>query len=286
VCAWDAADGNTNIFAAHYGDHNLFEDCAGWGVARKTCSCSQNGNYTTFRRCWGRWEGCHAVGPKMVFTCAYNSHHNLFENCIGTWDGTRMQQEYTVLGYDGEPFTNWSSRPEEPVHMTDYGVDQPYGIFGIDTAPDPGVRVLGCIAYRLPGQRVVDFIGMYFLRRTPEAAGLIENCVAYVDPEAPAARAFHLTNMNGGYLTGIASTDSVLTGECTPSPVYLRETAESVPLDIRDGATVLKRYLDGQLTEEPLWPWPMNDRIEELTGVDVTQAVLGLAAGEALSADQ
>jgi len=30
------------------------------------------------------------------------------------------------------------------------------------------------------------------------------------------------------------------------------------------------------ITRKPLWPWPMNDRIKELTGIDLTATILGL----------
>jgi len=115
VCAWDAADGNTNIFAAHYGDYNLFEDCAGWGMARKTYSCSQGGNYTIFRRCFGIWEGCHAVGQKWPLhssTTAITSPRRTARNeverlhPIATWDGRLMRENHAALGYDGKPYTN------------------------------------------------------------------------------------------------------------------------------------------------------------------------------------
>jgi len=36
------------------------------------------------------------------------------------------------------------------------------------------------------------------------------------------------------------------------------------------GAEVLFRYIDGHLTNEPLWPWPMEDRILNETGISVT----------------
>lgn len=36
------------------------------------------------------------------------------------------------------------------------------------------------------------------------------------------------------------------------------------------GAEVLYRYEDGVLTDVPLWPWPMEDRIFTETGVSVT----------------
>ncbi|HUT94106.1 MAG TPA: chondroitinase-B domain-containing protein [Thermoguttaceae bacterium] len=159
VRGWDAADGDTNIFAAHYGEYGLFEDCAGWGIARKTFSCSQGGNYTTFRRRFGCWEGCHAVGPKMAFTWFYNSHHITAENCIATWNGRLMREQHTALGSDGRPFTAWKDGSAKPRHYTDYGVDQPYGCFSadrIDSGPTKGPSVYGCIAYRLKSQRVAD----------------------------------------------------------------------------------------------------------------------------------
>lgn len=52
------------------------------------------------------------------------------------------------------------------------------------------------------------------------------------------------------------------------------------------GATILYRYENGKLTDRPLWPWPMNQRIIDamkLAGyanpVDVTKTVFGLAGG-------
>jgi len=41
------------------------------------------------------------------------------------------------------------------------------------------------------------------------------------------------------------------------------------------GAEVLYRYQDGVLTNQPLWPWPMEDRIYRETGVSVTWAANG-----------
>ncbi|OYT14051.1 MAG: hypothetical protein B6I19_01870, partial [Bacteroidetes bacterium 4572_114] len=36
------------------------------------------------------------------------------------------------------------------------------------------------------------------------------------------------------------------------------------------GATICSRYVDGVLTGEPLWPWPMQDRILAELGIDIT----------------
>ena len=36
------------------------------------------------------------------------------------------------------------------------------------------------------------------------------------------------------------------------------------------GASVIYRYVDGALTSDPLWPWPMEDRVVALTGNSAT----------------
>ena len=70
VVAWDAGDNNTEIFGAHVDFsgkaflHNLFEDVAGWGTARKIFQMSYRGDYTTIRRAWGRWERSTVGGPR------------------------------------------------------------------------------------------------------------------------------------------------------------------------------------------------------------------------------
>ena len=36
------------------------------------------------------------------------------------------------------------------------------------------------------------------------------------------------------------------------------------------GANILYEYMNGILTNQPLWPWPMEDRIMAETGMSVT----------------
>ena len=42
------------------------------------------------------------------------------------------------------------------------------------------------------------------------------------------------------------------------------------------GAHIYYRYVDGKLTSTPLWPWPMNERIKGLTGLDLTAMIFAL----------
>src|SRR5262245_54587692 len=66
VCAWNAKDGNNSVFAASGSTYNTFEDCAGWGIARKVFTSSQDGNSTTFRRCYARFMKSNFIGPKQT----------------------------------------------------------------------------------------------------------------------------------------------------------------------------------------------------------------------------
>jgi len=96
VCAWDAADQNRYIFVNNYGRANVFEDCAGWGIARKVYISYANAGPTTFRRVWHRWNKSTQLGPKPGASLAYHSYDVTMENCIGTWDQTPQPDPYTL----------------------------------------------------------------------------------------------------------------------------------------------------------------------------------------------
>jgi len=288
VCGWDAADGNNSIFGNHYCEHTLFEDCAGWGIARKTYTNSQGGNFTTYRRCWGRWEGCHRVGPKMTFSVYYNSYGNRFENCVGTWDARRMKETYTVFGNDGEPFTSWSQGPKEPHHQTGYAVDQPYGIFGRDRI-DPGkcptkpFGLLGCLAYLTPDQRVDTLKAMFFVSAYHPGDLTMRDCAAIAAVGSAAVKPMRLYNPLARRLTIISKVEPDFSGSHDMESIARAGDLDSLTrgphgaLDVPGGADLWHRYENGVKTGEPLWPWPMNERIKELTGVDVTATVMELA---------
>ena len=186
VCAWDAADGNTSVLAVHYSTGpNLVEDCALWGTARKTASCSQGGDYTTFRRCWFRWEGSTVVGPKMALSLVYNSKGGVAEDCIGTVDTStgRMPKTYTLLGYDGKPWTGAGAGV-----YTDWRVQEMYGIFSADgfttgtiLQQRRGFAVFWrCLAYMTPTARGEVGCGAFFISSMGDVT--VEDCSAIVGP--------------------------------------------------------------------------------------------------------
>ena len=275
VAGWDAADGNTNIFGVHGSTNNLLEDVAGWGIARKIFSFSQGGNKTTVRRAWGRWEGSHVVGPKMTFTLAYNNYHIICENCIGTWSGERMERTHTLLNYSGTAWTGAGAGT-----YTDYEVNQAYGIFAIDrNTSDKNIntKLLGSIAYVQAKDRF-----------HPNSAVLISkldsvevaNTVVYVEPGSHATKkTFILSglptslggpaqNLTARNLTGVGGAGAYIDSEWQGENRVQGANIGSVPSIFGapgNGARVCYRYKNGVLTNEALWPWPMNQRILEAT---------------------
>ncbi len=288
VAAWDAADNNTEIFGAHRGTHNLFEDVAGWGVARKIFQFSQGGDYTTVRRAWGRWEGSHVTGPKMTYSLAYNNYNMMCENCIGTWSGERMKQTYTLLDYDGDPHTSGGSE----VKFTNYGVDHPYGIFSVDgfspdSDKDAHARLLGSIAYVRDNDK---FASQFAAFLTGVDSFKIANLAVSIGPGANSkTKPFGLHNLGvatghnlvAENLTAIGGTGSYYGSEWKKTFIVEGSSQSSVPniFTSASGASLCYRYKEGVLTTERLWPWPMNQRIIDAmvesgrATVDVTKTI-------------
>jgi hypothetical protein len=287
VAAWDAADGNHSIFGVHGSNYNLLEDVAGWGVARKIYQSSYSGNYTTIRRSWGRWEGSHVVGPKMTYTLAYNNTNMLVENAIGTWSGERMKETYTLLDYYGKPWTGTGAGT-----YTNYRVDQPYGIFGNDgfTTSDRNARskLLGSLAYVRSSDRFNPDQAVFF---TKIDSMEVTNTLAYIESGANATKKpFALYNLQYSVgqnlvarnLTGIGGSTSYYGSEWKRSALAegaLLSAISSAFTSTSSGANLCYRYQNGTLTTQPLWPWPMNQRIIDATvqsgraAVDVTATV-------------
>ena len=283
VAAWDAYDGNTEVIGTSASDYLVFEDVAAWGIARKTYSASQGGNNVTCRRCFGRWEGSHVVGPKMTFGFAYNNYNMTIENSIGTWSGERMKQQYTLLDYFGKPWTGSTAGT-----YTNFEVEQPYGIYAVDRLDgdkNSNSKILGSIAYVTGSDR---FNAGQLLFSTNINAMQFANTIAYVQPGTHAAKGFSLHGVSGFVpaltarsLTAISGTSSVMSQEWDVSDVQLGRTLLEVasPFAGSAGAQICTRYKDGILTSEPLWPWPMNQRIIDAmvqsgrNAVDVTATI-------------
>jgi hypothetical protein len=287
VAAWDALDGNTSVFGVHSGGtRNLLEDVAGWGIARKTFEFSQGGNFTTVRRSWGRWEGSTVVGPKTTYELVYNNYDIIAENVIGTWSGERIPQSYTLLDYYGKPWIGVGAGT-----YTNYTVDQPHAIFDVvgnfTSGYDRNARakLLGSIAYLTPTDK---FHPDQLVLGTQLDSAEVANTVAYIPAGSfSSKKPFGLygingttaTNLTARNLTGVGGAASYFDSVWRPSNILQGVTSGDSVFTGSRGGNICYRYQAGTLTTQPLWPWPMNQRIKDAlvasgrSAVDVTATI-------------
>lgn len=114
--------------------------------------------------------------------------------------------------------------------------------------------------------------------------GWFENCAAIIEEGAAATRPFRLSNTDGKGLTAVGgSQPRIRRGDVADVLVAAHDERGRAawkaifrPQPPKRGAHIYYCYENGKLTDRPLWPWPMNERIKQLAGIDVTATVFGL----------
>lgn len=289
MVVWDSPiDVNRTTVGIHHtndplagGGGVLLEDVAAFGTGRKTFSNSQRGDNVTCRRCFGRWEGSTRQGPKMTFSTVYGSYGFVCENCIAMWSGESMPQTYNLTTNDGS----------NPLR-TDFQVDQPYGLLAMDGSQLADncknvalrgslalVRASDVVPTNLVGGGVLVFgnISCYTIRHT----------MAFIQPGGNThVRGFRLDNGTGTSQSAENVTSVRASGATDTFGTSWSSSQRSIGTALGSiaspwtttgaGANLCKRWVNGVVTTEPLWPWPMNDRIKAAT------AMAGAYAGPCL----
>jgi hypothetical protein len=307
VSGYNANPGtNDHVFATSDCSNVLFEDCAASGTGRHMFTALDS-SYVTFRRCWARFTKHSYPGPRDGVVI-YGSHHCLAENCVLTVDPLSEDEEvyagislvavntgqdapsynefYGNVIYDwNTPYTNPSgviiasqynqitgNKLKNNVFVNayygsvirnddDFLIDQNTFVdndyYGIYTAIYAGTVVTGILKnsildggvygiYRSSGtlthtyNDIYDFTTDYY--GTSAGAGEVD-----INPNWPTS-----TYGKGAYLM---------------RPSALKGYGEGGG---NLGAEVLYRYVNGELTSTPLWPWPMEDRIFAESGISPT----------------
>ena len=209
-------------------------------------------------------------GPKMVYTLAYNNYDMLVENSIGTRSGEKMKESYDLLDYKGHAIPGQSYR--------NYDVNQSYAVFAIDALKadkNARARLLGSIAY-ITAKDTFKPQRLFLVTKLDSVE--IADTLGYVEPGSHTnVRTFALYGLKGsGDSSGAMSLrarDLTSIGGAGPflgkdwlarNILQLRSPAhdpEDNAFTSTRGARLCNRYVDGTLTSEPLWPWPMNQRI-------------------------
>lgn len=298
VVGWDVTWNGNNGGMAAYGDgsaFNLFEDCAVFGVCgRKAFSGTQTiwnfGQHdnNVFRRCYAQHQGSGDDGI-TVYDIAYNSYGQTYENCIGTYDLKYGPETFTRTS-NGSPFGAGGTGPLLGDNGGNYATGANFGgVFSqggggsAGNVPDQcfSAKLLGSIAYLKADQRLNHNngpgSGLYWFRFVADCT-TIRNAVAYVDPrqefysslrgfmlEAPMAGWNSGANNSAQNITSVHGLDDILASNWGAGATYSGgPTVADVknPFVAGTGATLCYRYVDGSQTSQPLWPWPMNERIK------------------------
>ena len=286
VVAWDAPDVNSNVFGTHGNTSNLFEDVAGFGVARKIFSSSQRGNNTTVRRGFFIFQGQSVTGsvPKSSITAAYNNYNLILENIITMW------HETSTFGFGTGTGLISTDRFQGPAN-SNCANSKVLGSMAIVRDQDvmsPNDRMvflkkyLDCfefrdtVIYAEPGS--YDTITMI-------QAGNFDG----TDRGGPAScvdaggcdRTITDTTEIGGGDSNIG-TDAVegwtVTNRGDYATIAAMTAASASPFQdtTGNGARVCFQTVDGSLTGTKLWPWPMEQRI-----YDAYEARYNTAAADA-----
>jgi len=237
VVAWNApSTTNNHVFAPYQSTNILFEDCAGFGNGRKILGLQAATNITA-RRFWGKWENSTRTDPKLTFELTYSSTGHIFDNCIGTWDGDAGEEQW-------------------------YGIiSAGYSVGGVNM---DGGGVYGSIAYV---ENEVTYPPSDLFFATNMSNFTIKDCVAYSEK---AKVGFNLgaaggggSNPNASSLTSISASSDSIHADWSASDVEHGANIGAVSSiwTSATGAQIYYRYVDGVLTNTPLWPWPMDQRI-------------------------
>ena len=254
IVAWDAANTTTaEMVARSTRGPCLVEDSAFFGRGRKMLTFAQGGDGCTARRVWGMWmaDTQHVSMPNNTLEIGYNSTNITFENTIATWN---------TLAGEG---------PQSPIGTLDvfYGDSDPSRI--------TNSKILGSIQYALNGY---TFSPPRHIAATRMGEFEFKHNVAYFGSNFTTKYAYYLLNPGmGGVATNLRIVDSVAVGP--RSPLNLFESDWTVT-NLRQGTTVANaiapatsifdvvpgicyQYIDRTLTNRPLWPWPMDQRIKD-----------------------
>jgi hypothetical protein len=310
VTAYNAGAGNHHVFDVAYDgvNHVVLEDDAGWGQGRYIF-IAYHANDVTFRRTWARWsrQSLFSPAPRSCYG-VYGSSNTTLENTICTHAlPDQPSHDYFVADWqtsDGPAtahthylgvmfFDNWeglwvNNSTGQDTHISNSYFETNRQQGAERTSKDHGDGVTwaspqgGSIT---TSTFVNNEVG--FSRQQGAGSPTISNSVfvnngtAILGDRGHSRLAFWQNATFGVTITSSVSwVDSGYEVNKYGRGAYLFVPACS-PLkhagqggtDI--GANILYRYQNGTLTTQPLWPWPLEERIKTETGSSVTWASAG-----------
>jgi hypothetical protein len=302
VCGFWQAGVNKGARPVHVtsSSYILIEDVWAFGFGRAVVDFTTNVDNSTMRRVVTRWDDGIWIGEPLAGIKLYKANDNIVENCI-TLDHKDSQGH--GAGHHGFRIVSWNSAYNASSNNSHYGniaLNLPdkvtaYAIETNDPVGGVGNSYKDCVAvnaYRGMGfyddgtdQTTVENCTLINNRITSDKShglfngyGVTRTVVRNTISANNLARGFSdsgdlsvfysgtYANAGGDY-NGTSCTTGCRTDD--PQLKYITRIEDSSPYkgagengaDI--GANIIYKYIDGVLTNQPLWPWPHEDWIKE-----------------------
>lgn len=246
--AWDGHPSlNGAIWDIAGSEDVLIEDFGGFGEGRRVFQSSQFHRAVTWRRGWGMWNEWTTLDDvKKALQMGYQGHDDIAENLFMTWD-----EEVDSPGGQRGVFT--------------YGrIDKPTGV-----SKNQNTKLLGSMAYLLSGANPGDLQQLVDVFHTVYG-NTIKDVVLLLQQEIRRFAVLREQIETGSVYRDITQIGSPteansVAGGWTQTNVETHATIGAAPNPFQAtmgaGARLWYRYVDGVLTSDPLWPWPMDARL-------------------------
>ncbi|RPJ61840.1 MAG: carbohydrate-binding protein [Acidobacteria bacterium] len=306
VSAYNAdPDENSGVIIVNStGERNLIEDCVAAGTGRKMINVYQGGS-NVVRRCfayWLGWDGRKSCQdwPQSNNIHLYNSSDNIVENCIAAGPvgesslvigsnapGVQVRNN-KILGSivinaainpDGS-LVEWPQTRPQPTscpitQVYDYmnwrGFRSGMSLYANSQADMSNNLIRDVLACGNAGRGLTITASSSFSGNRIERSTFADNGLGLVNDGGPGADAIYQE------LQTVTVTDSII-------PAVRGYSGNSFPPQTGGGARLQHRYIDGVLMDgtngqpaQPLWPWPMEDRIRGEIGISVTNLISKVA---------
>ena len=255
--AWatPSSDGGIENIIDVGGNHNLVEDCGAFGYARKTLAAGARGGAgpNTIRRCWvehnGSPSGSAQGNPTDPVDLGYNQDNVTMENVIGRRNilSSATEPESPLHAYS----TRNSALLGSIVYATSEDNIEVHMMLNI-TAESGSHAGSGHVTTNFLAQDIVLLAGSahehlrgYQIDGGSGSSGNVAKRIIAVAPQGGGQ-----CGSGGGWACSELYGGTTLQQAIGSKTIY----------EIAPG--LCYRYVNRQLTSEPLWPWPMTDRIQ------------------------
>ncbi|MBK8047637.1 MAG: hypothetical protein IPK16_11235 [Anaerolineales bacterium] len=288
VSAYNAnTDENSHVYTIWAKD-TLLEDCVAAGTGRDLILIYQT-EQNVIRRCftaWTQWDGrnfCGVTWPNGNNVVIYNASNNLIENSIAF--GSAPGAGFLVQANADQAVANNNRVLGSMAVLSGMNRDGTVRQWG-STRPKP-TTCDGMTDFNWPGKRVGFF--------TWGQGTLLNNTWRDIFASDNAGLGFSVDRpFVGGARSGTLDRATIRSNgiDAPDSDGGAGSNIDQDKIDFLtitnskiektkyngEGATIQNRYVNGTLTDTPLWPWPMESRIRNELGINVTQTMAEIMA--------